>query len=63
MKAPYPRRELGATIGDNVLRKDIVPEDLLEQCLSNLESSRVVRERGIKGDQMGPRLLRHGKGK
>ena len=31
--SPYPLRELRATVGDDVLQKAIVPEDLLEQCL------------------------------
>jgi hypothetical protein len=36
---------LGATIRDDILQKAIVLEDLLEQCLSDLESSRETRER------------------
>ena len=32
-------------VGDNILRKAIVPEDLLEKFLSYLESGRETRER------------------
>jgi hypothetical protein len=35
----------GATVGDNVLWKAIMPEDLLQQCLSDLGSGREIRER------------------
>jgi hypothetical protein len=34
---------LGATVGNDVLRKAIMPEDLMEYCLSDLESSRKTR--------------------
>jgi hypothetical protein len=31
---------LGATVRDDVLRKAIMPEELLDQCLSDLENQR-----------------------
>jgi hypothetical protein len=40
---------LRATVEDDVLRKALMPKDLLEQCLSDLESSRETRERDKTG--------------
>ena len=39
------RLELGTTVGDIILRKAIVSENLLKQCLSDLESRREIIER------------------
>ena len=36
---------MGATVRDDVLRKAIVPKDLLEQCLRDLDCGRETRER------------------
>ena len=41
---PYSGCEIGATVRDDVLQKAIMSVDLLEECLSNLESSGKTRK-------------------